>query len=63
MLRNINPSKGLCNGTRLICRKFEKHVILAQIAVGDRKEDMVFLPRIPLQPSDKKLCPVDFIRC
>ncbi|XP_028055133.1 uncharacterized protein LOC114259319 [Camellia sinensis] len=43
MLRNINPSKGLCNGTRLNCRKFGKHVILAQIAVGDRKIDMVFL--------------------
>ncbi|CAL5372979.1 unnamed protein product [Camellia sinensis] len=40
MLRNINPSKGLRNGTRLICRKFEKHVILAQIVVGDRKGDM-----------------------
>ncbi|XP_028074630.1 uncharacterized protein LOC114277007 [Camellia sinensis] len=35
MLRNINPSKRLCNGTRLICHKFEKHVILTQIVVGD----------------------------
>ncbi|KAK9158447.1 hypothetical protein Scep_005021 [Stephania cephalantha] len=24
LLRNINPSEGLCNGTRLICRRFEK---------------------------------------
>lgn len=24
MLRNINPSKGLCNGTWLICREFKK---------------------------------------
>ncbi|XP_028123460.1 uncharacterized protein LOC114320578 [Camellia sinensis] len=63
MLRNINPSKGLCNGTRLICRKFEKHVILAQIAIGDQKGDLIFLPRIPLQPLDKKLCLVDFTRC
>ncbi|XP_022873152.1 ATP-dependent DNA helicase PIF1-like [Olea europaea var. sylvestris] len=31
LLRNINPSEGLCNGTRLTCRKFEKNVILAEI--------------------------------
>ncbi|XP_022845371.1 uncharacterized protein LOC111368378 [Olea europaea var. sylvestris] len=31
LLRNINPSKGLCNRTRLTCRKFEKNVILAKI--------------------------------
>ncbi|KAI8530232.1 hypothetical protein RHMOL_Rhmol11G0040100 [Rhododendron molle] len=37
LLRNINPSKGLCNGTRLICRNFEKHTIIAEIAVGEKK--------------------------
>lgn len=29
LLRNINPSKGLCNGTRLICKEFQKHMITA----------------------------------
>ncbi|XP_022889186.1 uncharacterized protein LOC111404637 [Olea europaea var. sylvestris] len=35
LLRNINYSKGLCNGTRLTCRKFEKNVILAEITSGE----------------------------
>ncbi|XP_022881048.1 uncharacterized protein LOC111398366 [Olea europaea var. sylvestris] len=33
LLRNINPSEGLCNGTRLTCRKFEKNVILVEITI------------------------------
>ncbi|XP_022891743.1 uncharacterized protein LOC111406581 [Olea europaea var. sylvestris] len=35
LLRNINPSEGLCNGTRLTCRNFEKNVILAEIKSGE----------------------------
>lgn len=62
LLRNINPSKGLCNGTRLICRAFEKHTIIAEIAVGEHKGDITFIPRIPLQPSDPKLYTVEFTR-
>lgn len=61
-LRNLDPSKGMCNGTRLICRKFDKHVIMAQIAVGEHKGDIVFIPRILLQPSDPKLYPIQFTR-
>lgn len=33
--RNLNPSEGLCNGTRLICNDFKTHVISAKIATGD----------------------------
>lgn len=62
LLRNINPSIGLCNGTRLICRAFGEHTIIAEIAVGERKGDITFIPRIPLQPSDPKLYPVAFTR-
>ncbi|XP_022849767.1 uncharacterized protein LOC111371825 [Olea europaea var. sylvestris] len=35
LLRNINHSEGLCNGTRLTCRKFERNVILAEITIGE----------------------------
>ncbi|KAG5550811.1 hypothetical protein RHGRI_015690 [Rhododendron griersonianum] len=62
LLRNINPSKGLCNGTRLICKEFGKHMITAQITNGEKKGTTVFLPRIPLQPSDLQQCPVQFTR-
>ena len=27
LLRNLDPSNGLCNGTRIVCRDFGKHVI------------------------------------
>ncbi|XP_022894081.1 ATP-dependent DNA helicase PIF1-like [Olea europaea var. sylvestris] len=42
LLRNINPSEGLCNGTSLACRKFERNVILAEITTGEyrRKQYM-----------------------
>lgn len=62
LLRNINPSKGLCNGSRLICRAFEKHMIIAEIAVSEHKGDITFIPHIPLQPSDPKLYAVKFTR-
>ncbi|XP_022849574.1 uncharacterized protein LOC111371678 [Olea europaea var. sylvestris] len=35
LLRNINPAKGLCNGTRLICKDLERNVIHAEIATGE----------------------------
>ncbi|KAG5580982.1 hypothetical protein H5410_051609 [Solanum commersonii] len=37
LLRNLNPSKGLCNDTRLICLDFKTQVISAKIASGDFK--------------------------
>ncbi|CAA3030170.1 ATP-dependent DNA helicase PIF1-like, partial [Olea europaea subsp. europaea] len=59
LLRNINPSEGLCNGTRLICRRFERNVIDAEVANGEYRGKRVFLPRIPFIPlqSDKNSFP------
>ncbi|KAL4581000.1 hypothetical protein LXL04_017206 [Taraxacum kok-saghyz] len=57
LLRNIDPGNGLCNGTRLICRSFQPHVIDAEIAVGQHAGKMMFLPRIPLSPSDDDMFP------
>ncbi|KAG5600731.1 hypothetical protein H5410_032101 [Solanum commersonii] len=37
LLRNLNPTEGLCNGTRLICHDFKSHVISATISSGDFK--------------------------
>ncbi|KAH7522014.1 hypothetical protein FEM48_Zijuj07G0093000 [Ziziphus jujuba var. spinosa] len=52
LLRNINPSEGLCNGTRLICRRFDQNVIDAEISVGEYRGKRVFLPRIPFMPIE-----------
>ncbi|KAK9148526.1 hypothetical protein Scep_007283 [Stephania cephalantha] len=62
LLRNINPSEGLCNGTRLICRRFEKNIIDAEIATGHYKGKRVFLPRIPFIPNEEDKMPFKFKR-
>jgi len=55
LLRNLNPSEGLCNGTRLICRGFQNKVIDAEIITGSHTGKRVFIPRITLTPSETKL--------
>ena len=57
LLRNIDPSNGLCNGTRLICRGFQQNAIDAEIAIGQHAGKRVFLPRIPLCPSEDNMFP------
>ena len=51
LLRNLDPPK-LCNGTRLSIRKLFTNVIEATILTGCAKGEDVFLPRIPLVPTD-----------
>jgi len=61
LLRNLNPSIGLCNGTQLICKEFHRHSIVAEIKTGTRKGQRVIIPRISLIPSDSDF-PVTFKR-
>jgi ATP-dependent DNA helicase PIF1 len=58
LLRNLNAPK-LCNGTRLIVKQLLPHIIKATILTGQGKGENVFIPRIPLIPSD---CPFPFKR-
>ncbi|KAL3851390.1 hypothetical protein ACJIZ3_013272 [Penstemon smallii] len=62
LLRNLNPVEGLCNGTRLICKELGDNFIGAEIAVGEFKGNHVFIPRIPLECTDKLKCPISFKR-
>ncbi|XP_068323274.1 uncharacterized protein [Pyrus communis] len=62
LLRNIDPKTGLCNGTRLICRRFFPNCIDVEILTGHFKGTRVFLPRIPLKPSENVLsCPAHMV--
>ena len=56
LLRNLNPSAGLCNGTRLIVTQLANRIIEAQIITGSNIGDRVFIPRIIFPINDKK-CP------
>jgi len=40
LLRNINPDEGLCNGTRLTCRKFDKTSFLLKLHLVNIVENM-----------------------
>jgi ATP-dependent DNA helicase PIF1 len=51
LLRNLNQSIGLCNGTRLIVKKLGQHVIEAKIITGKNVDKRVFIPRIIMSPS------------
>ncbi|KAL0449388.1 UNVERIFIED_CONTAM: hypothetical protein Slati_1495200, partial [Sesamum latifolium] len=42
LLRNIDLKIGLCNGTRLICRRFGRNLIEAEILAGQFKRMRVF---------------------
>ncbi|KAL5647943.1 hypothetical protein ACJX0J_042298, partial [Zea mays] len=62
LLRNIGPANGLCNGTRLVVRGFQKNSIDAEIVLGQHAGMRIFLPRIPLCPSDDEMFPFQFKR-
>lgn len=58
LLRNLNPPK-LCNGTRLRVKALHRNVIEATVFTGCARGESVFIPRIPLIPSEY---PFDFKR-
>ncbi|XP_021757962.1 uncharacterized protein LOC110722998 [Chenopodium quinoa] len=62
LLRNLAPASGLCNGTRLICKRFYPNMIECVIATGHHTGEYVFLPRIDLRPSASTNYPFQFQR-
>ena len=62
LLKNLNPSIGLCNGTKMVCKRFDKNVIYAEITNGKHAYEKVFIPRIPLKPIEDKDYPFKFTR-
>ncbi|KAH0778727.1 hypothetical protein KY290_005154 [Solanum tuberosum] len=55
LLRNIDQSAGLCNGTRLIVTKLGNQVIEAKVLSGQMVGRKVFIPRMTLTPSDYRI--------
>ena len=58
LLRNLDAPR-LCNGTRLCVKTLMPHVIEATILTGCAKGEDVFIPRIPIIPTDE---PFEFKR-
>ncbi|XP_071720736.1 uncharacterized protein [Rutidosis leptorrhynchoides] len=54
LLRNLYPSSGMCNGTRLIITDFQKFVIQARIITGSHIGNMVIIHKIVLTSTQSK---------
>ncbi len=52
LLRNLNQSIGLCNGTRLILKRLDHRVIVVEIIIGNNVDKLVIIPRIIMSPSE-----------
>ena len=52
LLRNLDPVNGHCNGTRYVVEHLHDHIIDATIACGPHSGKRIFIPRIPIIPSD-----------
>ncbi|KAK9068544.1 hypothetical protein SSX86_012659 [Deinandra increscens subsp. villosa] len=55
LLRNINQTCGMCNGTRLIVTQLLPRVIEATIITGNSIGNRVYIPRITFLYDDKEL--------
>jgi len=51
LLRNLDESQGLCNGSRLIATKLANHVIGAKIITGKSKGTQIYIPHMSMSPS------------
>jgi ATP-dependent DNA helicase PIF1 len=54
LLRNLDPGKGLCNGTRTILLHAYPRILEVVIISGDHRGEKAFIPRITLKPSSRQ---------
>lgn len=52
LLRNLAPSRGLCNGTRMVVVRMSDRALEVRIMGGDHDGELAMIPRIPLIPTD-----------
>ena len=55
LLRNIDQSAGLCNGTRFIVTQMDIHVLQAKVIFGSKIGEKVFIPKLSLIPYDPRI--------
>uniref|UniRef100_A0A0D3BVT0 DNA helicase Pif1-like 2B domain-containing protein n=1 Tax=Brassica oleracea var. oleracea TaxID=109376 RepID=A0A0D3BVT0_BRAOL len=55
LIRNIDPTGGLMNGTRLQITEMYDYMIKVKVIIGDKIGRIVLIPRLAITPSDKKL--------
>ena len=53
LLRNLSPSVGLCNGTRMVVTRMSNRVLEARLLGGEHDGEIAMIPRITLTPSSR----------
>ncbi|XP_029154523.1 uncharacterized protein [Arachis hypogaea] len=61
LLRNIDQSSGLCNGTRLQVRKLRNHVIECEVLTSNNVGHIALIPRMNMVPTNETI-PIRFQR-
>jgi hypothetical protein len=62
LFRDIDPHNGLCNGTHLVVKEFDNNAIDYEIVNGQHAGNMIFIPQIPMSPSEGITLPFKFKR-
>jgi hypothetical protein len=52
ILKNLDPSNGVCNGSKGILTQFGRRVLEVRLLTGHHAGETVFIPRLYNQPSD-----------
>jgi hypothetical protein len=61
VLRNLNPSEGVCNGSRGIVTRMSNRVLEVRLLSGEHAGNTTFIPRLSIIPSSTQV-PFDFCR-
>ena len=52
LLRNLCPSQGLCNGTRMVVVQMSRRVLEVKLIGGEHHGETAFIPRVTLIPTE-----------
>ena len=52
LLRNLCPTQGLCNGTRMVVVRMSRRVLEVKLIGGEHHGEHAFIPRITLTPAE-----------
>ena len=52
LLRNLCPTKGLCNGTRMVLVRMSRRILEVKLLGGEHDGQLALIPRITLAPAE-----------